>query len=406
MVNMKRTFLLVAVSAVAAGGVASADPHEPTRKGKIELTGSGRVRGKIDAQFKPEHEDHEATAKLRIKVKGLVKGGTYTIWGTDPATATLTQFGTVTAKGGGNVYVKLDTKHGDSLPFGATLDDLAGGAIEIRDDAGNVVLSGNFPDVVAKAAHEHDKVDLVADVSGAKGRIEAEFKPAEGKHEEESKLSVKIEHLSGDTEYTLWGTNPATATVEQFGSVTTKHDGNAEFKVETKKGDALPFGASLAALAGGTFEVRDGSGTVVLHGTFPEVGGSAPPPPPPPPPPTDETGHADLTPVSAGASGTIDTEAHADDGVTPASSTITVTLAGLLPSTNYSIWTLNPTTLALEPFGTVATDASGQGSLVIDTTAGGTLPFGVSLDALAGGSFEVHDPAAVVVLTGTFPSTQ
>jgi hypothetical protein len=351
------------------------------------------AKGRIDVRFENPDSHHAARSRLKIKVEHLGRSSHYTLW------VNGTQFGELTTKGDGNAEFKVDTKKGDELPLGVTLEQLAGATIEVRDDSGAVVLTGTFPSLQPEHGdHVKDRNELTSTVAGAKGRVEAEFKAADAHHAEESKLTIKVEHLSGDTEYTLWGTNPATGTVEQFGTLTTKSDGNAEFKVETKKGDALPFGATLADLAGGTLEVRDSSGTAVLTGTFPDIdaGGSAPPPPPP----TNETGHVDLTPVLAGATGSIDTAS------TATGSTITIAMAGLTPNTAYSLWTFNPTTLAIETFGSVTTDASGAAQFTVDTSAGGSLPFGTSLDALAGGSFEVHDPAAVVVLAGTFPSTQ
>lgn len=403
----------------AAGGVALSGnfpailpPKGPPLKGRAELTApSGApfpdASGRIETRFENGDSHHDAKSQLKIKLRHLGGSSHYTLWGLDPASATLTQFGEVTTKKDGNADFKLDTHHGDSLPFGASLDALAGGAVEIRDDAGAVVLSGNFPSAAAPGPKSDGKAELTSNVPGAQGRIEVGFKAADGHHDAESTLKITLEKLSGDTEYTLWGLDPATATLTQFASVTTKKDGRAEFKVETKHGDALPFGATLADLTGTTLEVHDSSGAVVLFGTFPAPKGSSDvPAPPPPPTPVTGTGHSDLTATVAGPTGTIDTVFNPATTTTAESSQVTVALHGLTPATLYSLWTVNPTTLLLEPFASVEADVNGDASLLLDTSVGDTLPLGGTLDLLAGAEFEVHDPAANVVLSGNFPVTQ
>ena len=375
-------------------------PKGPPLKGRADLTSNvPGASGRVETQFKPGDSHKPAQSKLKIKLHHLARDSEYTLWGIDPATLTLSQFGSVTTHGEGDAEFKVDTKHGDSLPFGASLADLAGTALEVHDASGAVALSGTFPGFASHGPK--GKADLVADVPGARGRIEEEFKAGDSHHGPESKLKIKLEGLEGDSDYSLWGIEPATLTLTQFGTVTTKKDGKAEFSVDTHHGDSLPFGASLEDLAGTTLEVRDASGAVVLHGTFPSPTGDVVAPPPPPPPATG-TGHTDLTAPVAGPTGAIDT----DFDSTAASSQVTVALHGLVPGTMYSLWVENPTTLAIDVFGSVTADASGNATLSIDTSTGGTLPFGATLDLLANGEFEVHDPAAVVVLQGTFPVTQ
>jgi hypothetical protein len=56
---------------------------------------------------------------------------------------------------------------------------------------------------------------------------------------------------------------------ESLGSVTTNEDGNGHFKVDTEKGDPIPFGAGdLAALEGYGVSVKNDAGAVVLAGTI------------------------------------------------------------------------------------------------------------------------------------------
>jgi len=93
---------------------------------------------------------------IRVRARHLDRKTEYQLWMDDPSSegdATTVQFGTFTTNGGGNVNFRLDTKaHGrehvsDSLPFGSTIDGLAGMAFEIRNGDGAVVLAGTFPDI-------------------------------------------------------------------------------------------------------------------------------------------------------------------------------------------------------------------------------------------------------------------
>ena len=93
---------------------------------------------------------------IRVRARHLERKTEYTLWMDDPSTvgdATTVQFGSFTTNGGGNVNYRLDTKpHGrdhvsDDLPFGATIDGLAGLPFEIRNGDGAVVLQGTFPDI-------------------------------------------------------------------------------------------------------------------------------------------------------------------------------------------------------------------------------------------------------------------
>lgn len=49
------------------------------------------------------------------------------------------------------------------------------------------------------------------------------------------------------------------------------HDGSWTWRFDTHKGGRLPFGATLAELAGQTVEIRDAGGTAVLRGTVPTI---------------------------------------------------------------------------------------------------------------------------------------
>ena len=109
----------------------------------------------------------------------------------------------------------------------------------------------------------------------AHGKVGVRFFPAVGKRAERSWFRVKAAGLDGvNTEYTVWMDDPATVDVldlVQVGAMTADEEGHAHLKLDTKRGDAMPFGATLTALAGLAVEVHDASGVVVLTGAVPAV---------------------------------------------------------------------------------------------------------------------------------------
>ena len=82
---------------------------------------------------------------LRVHVGNLEANTEYTVLANNPDGSGLASIGTLTTSDGGGGSLKFDTRKGGELPFGAALADLAGGAIEVHDGAGVVVLQGNIP---------------------------------------------------------------------------------------------------------------------------------------------------------------------------------------------------------------------------------------------------------------------
>jgi len=106
----------------------------------------------------------------------------------------------------------------------------------------------------------------------AKGKLDVRHFPAVGKRVERSWLRFKLRKLDAESDYTLWVDDPSTEDVDltQVGDAfTTDADGAANLRSDTKAGDTLPFGASLADLFGKALEVRDGDGSAVLEGQVP-----------------------------------------------------------------------------------------------------------------------------------------
>jgi hypothetical protein len=318
------------------------------------------------------------------------------------------QFASTTADDDGRAKVEFKTHDGDTLPFGATLDDLGGQAVEVHDSASAVVLAGEFPAPEAKghAADLKGKSDLVRSAGSpfadSVGHVEAVIHPAEAGHPESSNLKIEVRGLGAHAAYTLWGVDPAVAggALTQFASVTTDKKGKAKAKYDTAKGDALPFGATLAALGGTALEVRDASDVALLSGLFPT--------PLAQPHAAHLHGHADLVPpggpVPPSPSGKIEAEFRPADGHHAEQSKLKFHMRNLVAGHSYDLWADDPSTVAadLVQFATFTVNDHGDAKVDYDTHHGDPLPFGATLADLGGQAVEVRD-GATVVLAGEFP---
>lgn len=106
----------------------------------------------------------------------------------------------------------------------------------------------------------------------AVARLDVKHFPANHSRLERSWFRLKVRHLDVSTVFTLWADDPSTPETDlvQFDSFTTGYYGNFNYTKDTRSGDALPFGATLADLSGKAIEVRDSAGTTtLLAGTIP-----------------------------------------------------------------------------------------------------------------------------------------
>ena len=139
--------------------------------------------------------------------------------------------------------------------------------------AGAALARGKGRPTAAKAALTIPVGGLDVD---AKGAVDWKHFPAVGKRAERSWLRLRLGRLDG-TDYTLWMDDPSTVETDlvQVTALTAaagERDGNhLNFRLDTKRGDAMPFGATLDALVGKALEIRDAGGLAVLGGTVPAV---------------------------------------------------------------------------------------------------------------------------------------
>jgi hypothetical protein len=216
---------------------------------------------------------------LIVKVTGLTAGD-YTVQ-IDDGTGTLADIGVITVRaddddeeedgedgeepapttGGGILKLR-----GDELPNGASSPaDLAGLAINIVDASSAIVLQGMTPSPIAgKPEPQSGKCELARPDppvdEDAAGFLTLES--GEGR----VVIKVHLRKLDGREVYDLVITN-LEGMSESAGMATTNPAGNANFKIDSAKGDPIPFGATdLAALLGFGISVRDAEGDVVLVG--------------------------------------------------------------------------------------------------------------------------------------------
>jgi hypothetical protein len=150
----------LATAGVALAGVAALAMAASSRGARSELAvpdpaPDADAVGDVSVKHFDARGRHGERSWIRVRARHLDRKTEYSLWMDDPSTegdATTVQFGSFTTNGGGNINQRIDTKakgrnrEAGSMPFGSTLDALAGLPFEIRNAAGDVVLAGSFPD--------------------------------------------------------------------------------------------------------------------------------------------------------------------------------------------------------------------------------------------------------------------
>ena len=310
---------------------------------------------------------------------------------------------------------------GGDLPFGAAAPgDLAGRNIEVRDGSGAVVLAGKTPSPIAEDPEEEVGVCPLA-------RPDPAVDPdAEGSLRLESgggRVVIKLHarNLGPGLVYGIVFSTPDASASETIGSFTAGDNGKGRFKLDTDKGDAIPFGAAdLEALVGYGVAVKDPDGNTVLTGTVC------------PPRPRDDNGDDDDDDGDGRDDDDDDGHDDDDDGddddedeaceadlarpdpapdadatgeVELETDEIEVELKGLEAGATYDVALIDTAGGgASAVIGQVTIGERGRGKLELDTGDGDTLPFGKTMvSELAGFGIEVRTADGVVVLTGTLP---
>jgi hypothetical protein len=286
----------------------------------------------------------------------------------------------------------------DALPFGASSPlDLAGRAIAVKDGAGATVLAGTTPSPIVEEPEVHfGRCPLSRPDPAVDADAEGSLKLASG--DGRVVIKVHLRHLEPGQVYEITMTNPADGATESIGMVTINDEGGGRFKLDSKKGDAIPFGAQdLAAIEGFTVDVKDAAGAVVLTGAVcpaetkedDEPHGA------------DEECEANLArpdpAPDADATGEVEIEGEE----------LEVEVERLAPMTAYDVVLIEPVDGGTSAtIGQVTTGERGKGELEFEAVEGTPLPFGkTKVSEFVGFGVEIRDAAGAVVLAGAIPAT-
>lgn len=232
------------------------------------------AKGRSDLRAHKEGED-----RCELRAQNLDPGLAYEAFVEDAVGAgTFTSVGLMVAgEEAGSFALKFDQKNGP-LPLGAAgVEELFDREVQVQT-GGQVHLSGWFMPFGESGggkggAWERARADLelpgAPPDADAKGRVEVRHKAKENR----DRLTVKIERVDAATvTFSLW-LDDGLGTLTDVGALSPSDDQEgARYRVDTKSGAPLPFGAaSVFELGGRALEVRGDDGFTYLVGTVPEL---------------------------------------------------------------------------------------------------------------------------------------
>jgi hypothetical protein len=169
-----------------------------------------------------------------------------------------------------------DTAEGPGLPLHAeSVVALAGRRVEVRDGEGRLYLYGEVP--AAETEHDEEPVHEEAthedEETGADVHVEADIRPERGREE----LTIVVRDIPREggaakrvARFVEVRMDDGTDTFEPVATVRVR-GGRARLRYDSRRGDALPFGAeSIRDLSGRAFRMYLG-GTRVASGTLPQL---------------------------------------------------------------------------------------------------------------------------------------
>jgi len=132
------------VCVVATESAAAA--RSSTVRAEFPRGATGGPRGKIQVTLWKATAKRPERVRILLRFSRLEVGTTYSLWGDDPLDP-LVRFGLfepfrVTPRRR-TLTLRYDTRDG-ALPFDATLTELAGKSLQLRDETGTVLVAGSF----------------------------------------------------------------------------------------------------------------------------------------------------------------------------------------------------------------------------------------------------------------------
>jgi len=238
---------------------------DPDAKGRVRL----------------DSENNKDKDRLEFKTENLDPLGSYSVFMEDgPASGVLVSIGAMVLDelSVGEFKLKFKENEGPLPLAAASVLDLVGRSVEIRDALSAVVLSGSVPDPSAQGGNGNGwkskkaplALPLVAVDPDAKGRVEVWFK---GK-DDRQRFRVKAELLTPAGVYSVEVEDAVGSGVFVAVGPLEVDESPEEFKlhIDTKQGEPLPLGVSnVDELAGRGVRIVDGSANVLLEGVVPDM---------------------------------------------------------------------------------------------------------------------------------------
>jgi hypothetical protein len=205
--------------------------------------------------------------RFAVEAENLAPGSAITVLVED-ATAAMISAGSSNADFQGLAELELDTGDGESLPAGAaTVDELKGRRVEVRDAWGGPLLSGVVGSLDGPAVNHHGKTRVRDDDSGARVKVEMRIRGRDGRQE----FRFEVKSVAPNYAVELWILD-GMGSMTRAAQTTTNGSGSARLRFDTRRGDGMPLDApDLQDLAGRVFEVRMMGATVVASGALPSL---------------------------------------------------------------------------------------------------------------------------------------
>lgn len=237
----------------------------------LDVTGEASLESRTDRQ------------KLKVEAEHLTSGRS--VRAVVICDGIEESLGDRTASAFGKAEWEIATNDGGVLPHGAaTVEDLVGCSVEVRDATnGTVLLFGTFESVPASSDDEDgDGNDdgggterlrgraVLAKAVGVAGKAYCEIeRRTDGGTRNEFKVEVENQTVGLVVE--VWVANPVGGALTNVGSLTIGAQGEGQLELQSQDGDSMPFGVTdVTTLSGLPLELRNASGGAVLYsGTVP-----------------------------------------------------------------------------------------------------------------------------------------
>lgn len=223
------------------------------------------VSGYVEIRNRAKDNDQ----KFKVEADHLASGGSFFVFLENAqGSGVLENVGAMPFHGTDEYELEIETEHGTPLPFGVTdVNDLSGRIVQVRDNTDAVYLEGVVPSLGGSTQPQSAN----ATFSGVVGKAELKLKSIPKAPKE--KFELRLLQQAANQSVEVFIANPTGGALTMVSALTANSGGKAELKINTGKGQALPFGLpSLADLGGLALEIREaGTGNVLVSGVIPQL---------------------------------------------------------------------------------------------------------------------------------------